>query len=67
MTQTISISDFTFFLAGYGHYRVTYRSPVTGKTWTNTTSEMWLIDETKNAEAPTKVALNRLKRMCKKQ
>ena len=65
MTKSISLSDFNFVQSGYGHYRVTYTSPVTGKSWKTITSNMPLIDATKNAESPTKVDLNRLKRACK--
>ena len=61
----ISIGDFDFRFVGYGHYKVTYRSPVTFKEWTRTTTCMPLIDLTKNAECPKKVDLIRLKRMCK--
>ena len=61
----ISISDFRFAFAGYGHYRVTYRSPITGKEWTTTTNNMQLIDETKNAENPKKKDLEMLKYFCK--
>ncbi len=38
--------------SGYGHYKVTYTSPVTGRQWTAVTSEMPLIDATKNCEDP---------------
>ena len=61
----ISLVDFDFRFVGYGHYKVTYRSPVTGKEWTKTTTNMPLIDLTKNAESPKKVDLIRLKKMCK--
>ena len=49
-TKQISISDFSFQFSGFGHYKVTYTSPVTGKRWTKTTNNMPLIDATKNAE-----------------
>ena len=66
MTRSkITIGDFKFMSSGYGHYKVTYRSPNTGKTWTKVTSNMPLIDETKNAESPKRVDLERLKRLCK--
>lgn len=32
--KKISITDFEFKVTGYGHYNVTYTSPVTGKQWT---------------------------------
>ena len=34
MKTKTTISDFQFRIAGYGHYKVTYTSPVTGKQWT---------------------------------
>lgn len=42
--------DFKFEIVGYGHYRVTYTSPVTGKQWTTVTNNMPLIDATRNSE-----------------
>ena len=65
MKTKISISDFTFRIAGYGHYRVTYTSPVTGKQWSATTSNMPLIDATKNEDEPKIKDLVALKRLCK--
>ncbi|MFZ4705557.1 MAG: hypothetical protein ACOYMF_06060 [Bacteroidales bacterium] len=65
MKTRISIADFRFIPSGYGHYKVTYKSPVTGKTWTNTTNDMPLIDVTKNADNPKKVDLEILKRVVK--
>ena len=59
------ITDFTFITAGYGHYKVTYTSPVTGKQWTKTTNNMPLIDATKNADEPRRKDLNELKRLLK--
>lgn len=63
----ISIADFEFKWAGYGHYRVTYTSPVTGKKWTATTDDMPLIDATKGEESPKIKDLERLKRICKRR
>lgn len=65
MKTTIKISDFSFQFAGYGHYKVTYTSPVTGKSWTATTNNMPLIDDTKNADEPLKKDLQALKFLCK--
>ena len=65
MKNSIQLSDFNFQFAGYGHYKVTFTSPVTGKTWTKTTSDMTLIDATKNADEPKKKDLVSLKRFCK--
>lgn len=60
-----SIYDFRFEFIGYGHYRVTYTSPKTGKQWSNTITDMPLIDATKNVEEPKRKDLDELKRMCK--
>jgi len=58
-------SDFTFVFAGYGHYKVTYKSPITGKEFTHITNNMMLIDNTKNCDNPKQNELEVLKRMCK--
>ena len=65
MKKAISISDFSFMFSGYGHYKVTYTSPVTGKQWSSVTSNMPLIDATKNAEEPKIKDLQTLKRIAK--
>lgn len=65
MKTTISLTDFKFTPSGYGHYKVTYTSPKTGKQWTKITSDMPLIDATKNADEPKKKDLNLLKSLCK--
>jgi hypothetical protein len=65
MKRSIDITDFRFSPAGYGHYKVTFQSRVTGKTWTAITNDMTLIDATKNADEPKKTDLNILKRLCK--
>lgn len=67
MKRKISLMDFDFHFAGYGHYRVTYISPVTGKQWTRTTDNMPLIDATKNEDEPKRKDLETLKRFCKGQ
>lgn len=61
----ISISDFSFTPSGHGHYKVTYTSSITGKSWTATTSNMPLIDATKNADEPKRCDLEQLKRVAK--
>ncbi len=66
MKTSISISDFYFEFLGRGAYNVTYTSPVTGKKWTNRTTNMPLIDVTKNADTPKKCDLEQLKRACKR-
>ena len=65
MKNQIKRTDFTFTISGYGHYMVTYTSPVTGKSWRKTTDNMPLIDRIKNAENPKIKDLNDLKRLVK--
>lgn len=65
MRAKTTISDFRFEFAGYGHYKVTCTSPVTGKQWTAKTNDMPLIDATKNADEPKRRDLETLKRVCK--
>lgn len=65
MNTTISLSDFRFQFVGYGHYKVTYISPMTGIEWVKTTNDMPLIDATKNAECPKIKDLQALKRLLK--
>lgn len=65
MKTQISIYDFIFKISGYGHYNVTYTSPVTKKTFAKLTNNMPLIDLTKNADNPKVKDLNELKRLCK--
>ena len=65
MSKTISISDFIFTFIGYGKYKVTYTSPKTNVYWTTITTDMHLIDATRNAEQPMTKDLNRLKELCK--
>lgn len=67
MKNTISLSHFDFKKTGYGHYEVTYTSQTTGKSWTTKTSNMPLIDATKNAETPKFKDLHSLKQICKNQ
>jgi len=67
MKNSISISNFTFEFSGHGHYKVTYTSLVTGKSWTKTCNNMHLIDATKNADEPKKKDLNTLKNFCKSE
>lgn len=66
MKQKITLSDFSFTMTGYGRYKVTYTSPVTGKKWTRETTNMPLIDATKNAdEKPKQKDLDALKAVVK--
>lgn len=59
------LTDFRFEFTGYGHYRVIYTSPTTGKQWSMTTNNMPLIDATKNEDFPKRKDLESLKRLCK--
>jgi len=65
MKNTISTTDFNFNFAGHGHYKVTYTSPLTGKSWKTTTNNMELIDATKGNYDAKKTDLNQLKKLCK--
>ena len=65
MKTQISISDFRFTTSGYGHYKVTYISPITRKEWTTVTNNMPLVDATKNSDSPKIKDLNELKSVCK--
>lgn len=65
MKNKISLLDFTFKFSGYGHYKVKYTSPVTGKSWTHVTTNMPLVDATKNKDFPKKKDLEYLKWCCK--
>lgn len=60
------LRDFRFEFTGYGRYKVTYTSPVTGKEWQKTIDDMTIIDATKNEEFPKMKDLNRLKQLVKR-
>lgn len=65
MRAKTTISNFRFEFAGDGHYKVTYTSPVTGKSWTAKTNDMPLIDATKNADDPKRCDLEPLNEFAK--
>lgn len=65
MKNSISIHDFIFEFKGYGHYKVTYTSPVTGKKWDYEVDDMTIIDATKNTNNPKKKDLEILKNYLK--
>ena len=65
MANKINISDFIFQFQGRGAYKVTYVSPVTRRKWTYRTTDMPLIDRTKNSYEPLIKDLEMLKRFCK--
>jgi hypothetical protein len=61
-----TINDFDFEFSGYGHYLVTYISPKTNKKWSVITTNMGLIDATKNeGHSAKKSDLIELKKICK--
>lgn len=62
-----TLNNFTFLFVSYGRYKVTYTSPKTGKQWKATTSNMPLIDATKNSDNPKQKDLKALKAICKSQ
>lgn len=64
-TQKIQISDFVFRFAGYGHYSVSYQSPISNKKWIATINDMPLIDATKNSDNPKRCDLESLKSLIK--
>ena len=61
----LNISNFNFYFCSYGHYKVTYTNELNGKQYSRTTTDMELIDSTKNAEHPKQKDLQRLKKICK--
>ena len=65
MQTKTQLSDFNFQFSGYGHYRVSYTSPATGKQWSTVIDDMTLIDVTKNADEQKRKDLEALKRLCK--
>lgn len=65
MSAKTTIYDFHFYFLGRGRYEVTYTSPVTGKVWSCQTTDMPLIDATRNEEDPKRKDLEALKKMCK--
>lgn len=65
MRAKTTIHDFRFENSGYGHCKVTYTSPKTGKKWTRTISDMTMIDATRNSENPKQKDLETLKKFCK--
>ena len=67
MKRNLKLSDFTFKFAGYGLYLVTFQSPQSGKSWKCMTSDMTIIDATKNADEPLKKDLEILKRLVKRE
>lgn len=65
MESSISIHDFEFRKSGHGYYTVIFKSPQTGKSWSNVISDMTLIDATKNSDKPKIKDLEKLKKIVK--
>lgn len=63
--KSITKSDFQFQFSGYGHYKVTYQSPITLKMWSKKINDMGIIDLIKNEDSPKKVNLISLKNIVK--
>jgi hypothetical protein len=64
MKSKISELDFNFIPSGHGHYKVTYTSPVTKKSWTKLISDMQMIDNARRDFVKVK-DLKILKYACK--
>lgn len=61
----VLLSDFRFEPSGHGHYKVTYTSRISGRSWSAVTNNMPLIDATKNADSPRIADLEALRSICK--
>ena len=57
--------DFIFRFVTPGHYKVTYISPITGKSWTRVVTDMTLIDDIRFQDNPKIKKLEELKRLIK--
>lgn len=57
----ISKTDFIFLPSGFGHYKVTYESPVTHKKWTAIIDNMEWVDKVHHKESPKVKDMNELK------
>lgn len=57
---------FTFEPIGFGLYKVTYTSPVTGKEWCAKIDDMTIIDAVKNTDEPKRCDLDYLKARVKR-
>lgn len=61
-----SLSNFSKKVSGYGHFKVSYRSPKTGKIWSRTIeSNSNLFHDVFEVENPSLKALNNLKKFVK--
>lgn len=57
---------FSFKPIGFGLYKVTYTSPVTGKEWVAKIDDMTIIDAVKNTDEPKRCDLDDLKARVKR-
>ena len=57
--------NFIFMYVGHGHYKVTYISPKTGRSWSRLIDDMTIIDATRFADEPKQKDLKTLKRLIK--
>lgn len=58
------LSNFSFTFAGYGHYKVTYKTG-RGDYWRALITDMTIIDATKNAELAKVADIKHLRYLCK--
>lgn len=65
MRNKLSLSNFGFTPAGHGHYKVMYTT-ASGKKYGCTTTDMPLIDKTKNEDSPKQCDLKDLARQCRR-
>ena len=65
MTNSISITDFSFQFSGNGYYIVTYTSPITGNRWHKFIFNNDILNATMNSSKPKKKDLIQLKNRIK--
>lgn len=61
------LKDFSKKISSYGHYKVTYTSPITGKQWSRIINNSTLLDSVFETESPKRKDLEQLKRLVKYQ
>ena len=64
MARANDLSGFLFKFAGYGHYKVTYRTK-RGDYWVAVIDDMTIIDATKNAEFVKRKDIDHLRNLVK--
>lgn len=64
--RKLDLSGFSFEFVGYGHYKVTYQTPIRGDWWTAVISDMKLIDSTKNSDSPKVKDIKSLREIVKR-